>query len=368
MSFHPLNPQLYQALQSQFGQIKVEKAGQRMIRHVRRNPATGYMTTDIQEAGETYRVDCPRCNDQKRHLYVNHAFGTKDPGSHQRIKMAICFRCGNATELVENAIRWQTTLGQRYMPEPISESEAPQDPYRSPGWCLRLDQHLQDPTVCRARQYLAERNIDPDFAGYTYGVSACVQGNPDLWGGAMAGRIIVPVMHNNQHVGWQARMIGDPDQGAKRSLANLRWVSMPGSGWRSKHLVGFAQAYQSSWLYLVEGPTDMLKQGPPCVGSLGQTLSHRQVSVLAQEWPKKDGGVVVVGDAQKEGGQELTAQRRSVKMLLDQLSVPVYLCPLPHGDPGDWSQSEFFNYVAEYVRHNPPEQAENKSLIEVLQP
>lgn len=127
---------------------------------------------------------------------------------------------------------------------------------------------------------------------------------------------------------------------------------MPGSGWRSSSLFGYDQARSQTYCILVEGPGDVLRQGPPCVASMGQRISCAQVDLIARTWGDKD-AVILVGDYRKEGGTETEVQLRSAEMLKKACRCPVYVPVLPHGDPGSWERAEFQAFITDHIRRNP---------------
>ena len=340
--WEPLNRPLYDALRQTFGKVKVDKAGHKMARRV--NATTG--DVEILSKGETYRVCCDECGDSKHKLYVNYAFGTTDPQTGQTYLFNNCYRCGPKTGRLMSLITWNSM--RKVTATPLADEDEIEDIplYLSPGECLRLD----DPRTEIGRKYLAHRGIDPDLAARTYGVSLCVRGNPEVCNGGIEGRLVFPVTKDGVHLGWQARLAHEPNEFERdRTFKGLRWFTMPGE-WRSKHLFGYDQARSYPFCVLVEGPTDLVKQGPPCIASLGQTVSYDQVRLIKATWKT----VILVGDSQKnESGTENEAQRRTAKMLLSEGVERVHLVRLPHGDPGDWGRLEFWQFLRQSIAANP---------------
>jgi len=339
-TLEPLNPVLYSALRQNFGHVKVDKAGRPMVRRI--SGITG--EPEILEKGETYRVCCPYCGDIKFKLYVNYTFGLEDPHTGYPYYINTCYRCGPKTDQLKQLITW---LSMRHGTAFICDAD--EDDFvielKEPGECVRLDHPRGKP----GWDYLAGRGINPQEATDLYGVTLCVDGNPDLVGGGMEGRLIFPVTFNGELVGWQARLARDPgffdrDKGFK----NLRWYTMPGS-WKSKYLFGYDQAKSSPVAVLVEGPTDLVRQGPPCVASLGQSMSYDQARLLRSTWDH----VVIVGDHRGEHGQEDEVQKTTSKVLYGEGFKSVHLVKLPDGDPGSWSRSRFGDFVRTQVLANP---------------
>jgi len=348
-----LNPQLYRALCTLFGTVKVEKRGQPLVRKIV-DSADG-LRTDILEGGETYRVchggdkGYGGCGDTKFHLYVNHAFGMTDPDTGRKIFLATCYRCGSVAKWLNEQIGsiWSTFRSKNLMRTAPSKVE--EDGYVDPGVIRPLSDRSG---FCDAgRNYLIGRGLDPDYLSQMYGWGFCVKGT-DLWYGAGTGRLFIPVTRDGKAVGWQYRLAFDPPPEKKdKTMANLRWLTMPGAGWRSKNLVGYDQAKPYDFCILVEGPTDMARQGPPCVGSLGMTMSFSQYELIAQTWGHKQ-AIIVVGDA---GENEDRVVQRTCRGLLEQpdCKCPVYAPRLEKGDPGSMDRTEFFAFIKRHIDEHP---------------
>ena len=350
--FVPLNPHLYGLLQKQFGKVKVDRAGQKMIRLL--TPGQ-FDEVEILNKGETYRVCCLWCGDAKFKLYINYTFGMTDQDTGQVYYINNCYRCGPKTTQLRELIEW-VSIPQCTAPIGEVGEEAFDAPeYAPPGLCVRLD----DPRAKRGWDYLANRGIDPLEATNRYAVCFCIKGNPDVYFGGMEGRLIFPVTKDGEHVGWQARLAFEPNVFDKdRNFKNLRWITMPGV-WRSKYLMGYDQAKNSKAAILVEGPSDLVAQGPPCIASLGQTLSFGQARLIRDTWSR----IIVVGDHQdKEDGTENRVQAATVKILMRENFDAVHLIKLPHDDPGKWEREAFNKFVIDQIKANPKGECKDNSI------
>lgn len=239
--------------------------------------------------------------------------------------------------------------------EIVEEGYTQEHLFVSPGTCVALN----DPQAKPARDYLVKRGIDPEEADTVYGVQFCIEDNPEPTSARMKNRLICPVWQEGMCIGWQARLIYEPKEQSvfgrpafTSSLDSLRWYSMPGSGWRSSSLFGYDQSKPESYCIVVEGPGDVLKQGKPCVASMGQVMSCAQVNLIARAWGDKD-AVILVGDYRKEGGTETAVQLRSAEMLKKACKCPVYLPVLPHSDPGAWEREAFQAFIEDHIKRNP---------------
>lgn len=352
-----LNPQLYSVLVQQFGRVCVTNKGHAM--GVRTEIFDGRLSPKIISPGEIYRVCCPSCGDGKYHLGIAHAFGTVHEETDCRIYYAKCQRCGLAGKELFDLLG-QARLGRVALPavssSPLIQPQ-PDDAYRNPGECVSLLDPAY-PGAAKACTYLTGRGLDPKFVSEVYGWRFCWRGNMQTMNGGCGGRIIMPVTRDGLEVGWQARLAFDPPPELKdKNWANLRWLTMPGAGWRSKNLIGYDQAKALDFCILVEGPTDMARQGPPCIGSLGQTMSHAQYELIASTWGTGK-GIVVMGDA---GVLEDHVVAKTVHELRQRCTCPVWAPRLPHGDPGSWDRRDFMQFIKDYVNANPRGTADGQS-------
>lgn len=336
-----LNPALYEALEKVFGKVKIAKQGYKLV--TAPSMYNGFPSAKVISSGEAYRVCCPICGDHNFHLYVSYAYGSVDEATGSVIRLAHCFRhAGSVSSTIKEALRWCSVKLPSSVEVAAKTEAITETPVVSPGDCIGLDS--DSPKVSAARQYVADRGIDPSWAASTYGLSFCVSGNPEVYRGSMEGRIIIPMHMKGVLKGWQARRITPPAEGETK-FQQLRYISMPGS-WRSNILFGYDQAVaaKTPYVIMVEGPFDLLRQGPPCVATLGQTISGPQFDLVATTWGGKDNTIFVIGDS----GEDVTINHNVAQ--LQSLCQATVLSPrLPHGDPGEWDRSEFFGWLSSYV-------------------
>jgi hypothetical protein len=358
MQHNLLNPALYRSLVARFGDVKLERPGQRLVTRMGFDNY-GQPRVDILSWGETYRVNCPLCGDVKKKLYISYAYGLRHIESEKRLYPAKCFRCNLGQEQVYSLLSW-TSRDQEPEVSVADAGSEEHSPYLDPGECLRLDG--DDPRLFHGQRYLRERGLDPTELGAVYGWRYCIAGNPQLWQGGLTNRIIIPVHYQGQEVGWQARLSFEPlPQLRDKDFTNLRWLSMPGT-WRSRYVYGYDQAANCNYCVLVEGPTDAARQGPPCVATLGQSRSLRQYEILAETWGAKK-AIIIVGDS---GEQEKQVTEETADELYARCRCPIYPLTLPHGDPGKWPREEFFNYLAGWVQSHSPHQPQRRGVYQWL--
>jgi hypothetical protein len=339
-----------------FDTVKVDNPGQPMIRRRTGTAQDGSPITGIAFAGETYKVCCPKCGDSKFKLSINHTFNTVDPETGQTSYLNCCHRaCGSLKDELLELLEWRSMSRPTIKALIVDEGYTPEHRVISPGTCVALSAPQAKP----ARDYLVKRGIDPEEADTVYGVKFCTEDNPDPTYARMKHRLICPVWQERICVGWQARLIYEPEehsafgrQAFTSSLDSVRWYSMPGSGWRSSSLFGYDQSKSESYCIVVEGPGDVLRQGRPCVASMGQVMSYAQINLIARTWGDKD-AVILVGDYREEGGTETRVQLRSAEALKKACQCPVYLPVLPYGDPGSWERDALQAFIRDHIKRNP---------------
>src|ERR1043166_8551066 len=94
----PLRPELHAQLAICFGDVLVANEGQELVDEittqwrVRRRHSKAVRRLEVTQRGETYRVNCPFCGDDRHRLWVNHRWGLFDIGTNRRnLWLAKCF-------------------------------------------------------------------------------------------------------------------------------------------------------------------------------------------------------------------------------------------------------------------------------------
>ncbi|MEJ7639725.1 MAG: hypothetical protein WKF75_17570, partial [Singulisphaera sp.] len=90
------NPELYEALQRVFGTVAIAKDREdfKLSPTVTPSYRNGKITfkQEVLDYGETYRVDCPFCNDRRQRLWINHLWAEEDEETgRDNLHLATCF-------------------------------------------------------------------------------------------------------------------------------------------------------------------------------------------------------------------------------------------------------------------------------------
>lgn len=227
----------------------------------------------IASWGEAYRINCPFCNDTRHRLWVNHRYGQPDPAnpSWPADGLVICFNedCLKDPDNRKQLFDWIFELpNMREHVAPVLDmsgvtAAGPRlQPCQWPGQMEAL------PDFCL--EYLAQRGFYGDTVAL-FGLRYCV-GSQEF--PSAAGRIIVPIYHNRQMVGWQGRTPGEPT-----SRHMPKYYTMPHFAKRAV-LYNLDNARGRSFCVVFEGVTDVWRLPGYGVALLGKTISVEQQNLL----------------------------------------------------------------------------------------
>ena len=252
--------------------------------------------------GVELRICCPFCLrntgklDTKYHLWLNPQKETYH-----------CFRCsasGGLSELFSD-IRRETDglfVTQTYTAMP--------DAGQMPGALMSLRELPYDHIALR---YLRQRNFDPIALDKYYGVKYCYEGKPFL-GGIVntTNTLVLPIWMDNRLIGWQTRLLYDPDKLTNEECAGLslpkdpdgdyirppKYFTSPGMD-KGRSFFNYDMARKSEIVVVTEGPFDSIAVGPCGVATMGKGVTENQAATLRSYWKL----VIVMldpGDADKE--------------------------------------------------------------------
>jgi hypothetical protein len=254
--------------------------------------------------GLEFKVCCPFCTrnglkaDRRYKLWINPTQGVYR-----------CWRCNTRGQAVD-------LLGDiaSLVENPFQPSAAPRlvQVETMPGQVVSLaDTDLEHPGY----KYMKLRGFDPHAMGTYYGLSYCYDGQVFGKGSFRFNTfntIIFPLWMHGTVVGWQARLLYNPDDLDEAECQAMgytldedgtycrppKYFTSPGLE-KGKVLYNFDLAAQSQIVVITEGPTDVLAAGPCAVGTLGKGISDEQMRLIKNQWD-----VVIIlldpGDADTE--------------------------------------------------------------------
>lgn len=274
-----LNLDLYEALKSVFGEVKIANEGVPMRSRLSRDPYDPSKWAEtVVEAGEEYRVCCPFCSDTRFRLYINHKWNTcvgeGEKKKHGWRGMINCFNEKCDTTPLEGMLKGYVRnrpFVRRTVAQSVSDGAMPRVTW--PGTCVKLSEL---PCSHPAIQYLVGRKFDPMEIEALWNVRFCTacEYNPRYASSLVAGRLVVPIYWEREMVGWQTRAIIEG--------ATPKYYTMPGL--RKQQLLyngDRARSYPVG--VLVEGVTDAWRIGPRACALLGKSISVYQQQHLC-DW------------------------------------------------------------------------------------
>lgn len=219
-----------------------------------------------------------------------------------------------------------------------------------PGELVPLS-HLSDGH--QALSYLTSRKFDPDELDAYYGFRYCPSGRKYA-GGLFdtTNTLVIPIYHQNELIGWQARLLYNPDSLTDDVCSILefpqdsdgdyikppKYFTMPGID-KGKLLWNYDWARQSEVVVVCEGVFDAARVGRCAVATLGKNLSDDQIGMLRAYW--KLVIVLLDPDAQRE-----------IEALECKLGNSVGVVLQGYKDAGDAPQLEVWKQIDRTLSEN----------------
>jgi hypothetical protein len=304
--------------------------------------------------GLEFRVCCPFPHgpdgpDRKYKLYINpERFG----GVYN------CYSCGKAGKL-------NSLIGEfKNMPVNIAPTrdEPLPDNVEGPGYTIPVDELDSAHPAIVYLERTRKRPFDKHELSRDYGVRYCLKGRS--FGGAAKGfwydtsnTLIFPVWMQGRLVGWQSRLLYDPDKAHCDDAAcacmgfpkdaDGEWIRPP-KYWtnpglpKGRVLFNFDNARKFKHVVVTEGVFDAMSVGLPGVATFGKGVTDNQIRMLKTYW---DTVILLLdpGDADKETAKIVSAMMMSVVEV-----VPVNL--KIYKDAGDTPRDELWRQITETVR------------------
>lgn len=180
----------------------------------------------------------------------------------------------------------------------------------SPGDLARLSEFEDDHPLTL---YLENRGFDPLLLEEQYGIRYCIRGE-EFAGGVFntTGTLVVPMWMSGKFIGWQARLLYNPNDLDDRTCEAMGFKQDPDGDWirppkyftspgldKGRALYNYDWARKSRMAVVCEGVFDAWAVGRCAVGAFGKSVSDEQANLLKAYW---DMLVILLdpGDAEKE--------------------------------------------------------------------
>lgn len=239
----------------------------------------------------------------------------------------------------------------------FERKQAPRDRgFQSPGELIPLTELGSDH---QAVMYLKSRGFDPAELDRIYGMRYCRAGRTYM-GGVFdtSNTIITPVYFNGVALGWQSRLLYNPDTvpddvcealGFEKDndgdwIRPPKYFTMPGID-KGKLLWNFDWARRGDLVVVCEGIFDAMAVGRCAVATFGKSVTDDQISLLKSYWR-----VVVLlldpGDAEPD-------MIRISRAMGAGGAFPVYVMLKGYKDAGEAPRMEIWRQIDATIRENP---------------
>jgi hypothetical protein len=323
----PLNSVLYAQLEHKFGSISIANEG--VNAHIQRfaDPLRpGKVVENTLTWGEFYCVNCPFCADNRRRLWINHLYGSEY--EHQRRKythLAVCYN-ENCTHAAGRLAQLETIVfgpGRplfRRVQIKAATAEFVQTAVEPPGEICALGGL---PEFHPAVRYVLGRKFDPIMLARDFNIGVCTFVEHKRYR-PMLNRLYIPIVTNNELVGWQGRAVTDD--------AAPKYFNAPGTS-KSRMLYNLDTARTQPYVVVVEGVPSVWRIGAAAVCLFGKTMSLYQQTTIATTWGRKPVILMLDRDAKPEMEQGIAGLKtRGMDVR------PVFLPD--ERDPADYSTPE----------------------------
>jgi len=310
--------------------------------------------------GVEFKVCCPFClrygktPDKSYKLYINPTF---------RGGVYNCYRCpasGTVGELLGKINGEEVAVQKKEAPLPTNVAP--------PGQMVDLTQLEADHPAIAYLTRRRSRVFDPAYMSYYFGVQYCAVGQ--RFGNEVdflfdtTNTLIFPVYMFGDLVGWQARMLDEPESLTDEFLEMKRFPKNEDGEWilppkyytspgfpKGRVIYNFDLARRHEVGVVSEGTFDVAAIGTPGMATLGKGITEYQARLLKTYFNK----VVVALDP--DASKESSAIVANLRM-----SIDVYEMELGEQDPGDMLTDDIWKNISSGLErrrlsqqaHNPP--------------
>lgn len=275
---------------------------------------------------------CPFCGRQNK-FYINPTLG-----------IYVCQRCresGRINVLLESNIKFDFVPPP---PKPLPDS------CEFPG---EIKQLSELPSEHPALIYLQQRKFDPVELQSKFGVCFCSRGRTFARMFNTSHTIILPIWMYGRPMGWQARLLYNPDKLSPEECAMLGMARdddgdyiRPPKYWTSpglekgRILYNYDVARQNEVVVITEGPFDAIAVGSCGVATLGKSVSSNQLDLVQTGW--KCAVVLLDPDA--------AAESATLSNKLKQSMPTVHVILRGYKDAGDAPRMDIWTQIVQNAR------------------
>lgn len=266
-----INPALYAALKSRFGNVRITNENVRRVEEIRGDKVI------VTCAGENYQVNCPLCNDTKGRLSISYLWLEKPPlSTRRRTDVAHCYneRCPvNSREFWEPILEdvEMAKMGLLVEGVPVVDPAPARTAVKArlpEGFVPLSSLSSGHPALEFVRK---KYSLDPKFLSdvYKVGFTDVI----DLAYPQAQDRIIFPIYVNRELVAWQGRTI--------HADSRLRWYLPPGF---IKPVYNADNVPPTEVPVIAEGIPASIACGLTGLAIFGSSLTQSQIDKISSTW------------------------------------------------------------------------------------
>ena len=224
--------------------------------------------------------------------------------------------------------------------------------YIEPGETVKLSLLSSDH---QANLYIKARGFDQEYLENTFGVCWCKTGKK-FAGGTYdtTNTLILPVTRDGKQIGWQSRLLYNPDDVPEDSIPYMGWkfdeeenryvkpskyMTMPGYD-KQANLYNYDLAKEGEMVVVTEGAFDCMAVGKCAVATFGKGVSDGQVEIIKNIWKV----AVLLLDPDAEAAQ----MKLQNKLSRSVITLPVKL--VGYKDAGECPQAEIWKQINQAVK------------------
>ena len=308
-----LNEPLVSALKKKFGKVQVTNAGVEAKYRVIEDRISAWATAarglcpdsapkkiNLISWGETYSVNCLKCNDKRSRLYISHLWGTQCEQANRKIYS--CVKCHN--ESCHWGDLWNVLYGNGYQAEAIQKSEDMKTGVEAETRRMELPGDVDDLVPINQLEpghpvlrYLESRNFrDIEMLATEYQFCYCTRSpwkkrftdSSGTWHTITPeNRLIIPNVQQGVWQGWMARYIGDiPKDPSTGKPVIQKYLNAPGYSFGSSvYRLDDAHRFTEGQFCLVcEGALSAIACGMAGVCTFGMYPKPMQEELLAHKF------------------------------------------------------------------------------------
>jgi len=308
----PINEKLYKALQGKFGKVKINNSGVEAKYRIVTDALASYFDLNTKKKiniinwGETYSVNCPKCNDKRSRLYISHVWGTRCEEAGRKIYS--CIKCHN--EACDWSDMWEALYGNSDIAAYDVKTDSLKTGVDADTRKMELPGDVDDlvpinelPEDHPAISYLVSRGFnDINKMASEYQFCYCKKSpwkrsfmdSGGIWHTVTPERrLIIPNVQQGVWQGWMARYIGPiPYDSITKKPVIQKYLNAPGYSFsNSVYRLDDARKFSEGMFCIVcEGALSAIACGRAGVCTFGMYPKPMQEELLANTF--KDGQII----------------------------------------------------------------------------